>query len=84
LAYLAPEQRNGAGYTSLVDVFAVGLVGGELCGLSVPFNPDLDISLELSRRNYSGQLSNTIKLCIAEDPKNRPNFHQLIALDYKL
>jgi NIMA (never in mitosis gene a)-related kinase len=52
-AYLAPEQRNGEGFTFLADVFASGLIVIELCGLSIPLNPNLDLSVELSRRGYT-------------------------------
>ncbi|MDX1692971.1 MAG: serine/threonine-protein kinase [Ketobacteraceae bacterium] len=78
LAYMAPEQHQGAQYTSeLSDIYSLGVIIYLMFGNKLPkpgFPPPSHFNKKVPKA-----LDNIVMQCLAEDPAQRPTAEQLIA-----
>ena len=83
-AYLIKDERlpKGMGYDCKVDVYAAALVIAELCGTTLPITGNL--REQLTAKNYSKQLIDTIMWCLEKDPIKRPHFKDIMASDQNI
>lgn len=89
--YNAPEMLRGQ-YDFKVDVWSLGCVLYEMCTLKPPFtidaimdlafNPNMKADLPLIPDCYSKELTEIINKLLTVDPIERPNYNQLLQMDY--
>ena len=85
--YLSPEIWDGREYDAKSDIWALGCVLCELCGLQKSFTqPDIpSMMAAISNGNYnavpahySPVVKNLVAAILQPNPDNRPSIHQLI------
>jgi serine/threonine protein kinase len=87
--YAAPELYDNPPYSSKIDVFAFGLILYEILVGHPVFDPKLDpvrlMFLVLTNRRADlpdampEAMKTLIKQCWAEDPDDRPSFHDILS-----
>ncbi|TNJ30475.1 Kinase, NEK [Giardia muris] len=79
LPYMAPEIHQGENYNKSVDVWALGVVGYELCTGRLPFSNVIAIAVEeppvIEGR---GELAALISRMLSKDPKDRPTARDVL------
>ncbi|TNJ29207.1 Kinase, NEK [Giardia muris] len=75
LPYMAPEILRGENYDKSVDVWAMGVMGYELCTHALPFRNVVAITEETPAPSLEGRpsdLADLISRMLSKDPKDRP------------
>ncbi|TNJ29862.1 Kinase, NEK [Giardia muris] len=79
--YMAPEIHRGEKYDKSVDVWALGVMGYEMCTHALPFENVAAVLNETSAPSLEGRpsdLAALISQMLSKDPKDRPTAHDII------
>ncbi|TNJ26174.1 Kinase, NEK [Giardia muris] len=79
--YMAPEIHQGENYDKSVDVWALGVMGYELCTHALPFENVAAVLNETSAPSLEGrpsELAALISRMLSKDPKDRPTARDVL------
>ncbi|TNJ28190.1 Kinase, NEK [Giardia muris] len=81
LLYMAPEIHREERYDKSVDVWAMGVMGYELCTHALPFRNVVAIIEETPAPSLEGrpsELADLISRMLSKDPKDRPTAREVL------
>ncbi|TNJ26243.1 Kinase, NEK [Giardia muris] len=79
--YMAPEIHQGENYDKSVDVWALGVMGYEMCTHALPFENVAAVLNETSAPSLEGRpsdLADLISRMLSKDPKDRPTAREVL------
>ncbi|TNJ26430.1 Kinase, NEK [Giardia muris] len=81
LSYMAPEIHREERYDKSVDVWALGVIGYEMCTHALPFRNIVAITEETPAPSLEGRpsdLAALISRMLSKDPKDRPTAREVL------